>query len=133
MELDMSKIGVFATSNTYSSPCLQQDSMEPPSFDSFMDDFFLPLILPEDEQLEEPIVVNFEQIYMQINVYIKSILNKINTPVVLMPDGYYELVSDMRNSIKNITGFITEEIPDFKEREKDIEVAIECWLLNVYT
>lgn len=107
--------------------------MEPPSFDSFMDDFFLSLILPEDEQLEEPIVVNFEQIYMQINVFIKSILANIEHPTVLMPDGYYELVTDMRDSIKVITEFITEQMPEMKEREKDIEVAIECWLLNVYT
>ena len=107
--------------------------MEPPSFDSFMDDFFLPLIIPEDEDLEQPIIVNFEQIYMQINVFIKSILDKIQTPVTLMPDGYYELVGDMRDSIKVINEFITEQMPELKEREKDVEVAIECWLLNVYT
>lgn len=132
MELDMSNTGVCATPNTYNSLCFQQGLMEPPSFDSFMDDFFLPLILPEDEQLEEPIVVNFEQIYMQINVFIKSILDKIDTATVLMPDGYYELVGDMRDSIKVITEFITEQMPELKEREKDVEVAIECWLLNVY-
>lgn len=109
------------------------NKMEPPTFDSFMDDFFLPLIIPEDEEIEQPIIVNFEQIYMQIHVFIKSILDKIQTPITLMPDGYYELVSEMRDSIKVINEFITEQMPELKEREKDIEVAIECWLLNTYT
>lgn len=107
--------------------------MEPPSFDSYMDDFFFPLVLPEDEERDEPIIVNFEQIYIQIRTYIQSILDKIDSPVVLMPDGYYELVGDMRESIAVIKEFMTEQLPELKNREKDVEVAIECWLLNVYT
>jgi hypothetical protein len=98
-----------------------------PSYDSFMDDFFLPLLFPEAEE-HTTIVVNFNELYQQISGLLGSCTDK---PTILLPDGYYELSPSLSESVAAIKQLLLDELVDhLKDREQDVQVAIECWLLD---
>jgi hypothetical protein len=100
-----------------------------PSYDSFMDDFFLPLLFTEEEHTA--IVVNFNELYQQISQLFQSCADK---PTILLPDGYYELSSSLADTTAAIKQLLLDELADhLKDREQDVQIAIECWLLDWFT
>jgi hypothetical protein len=100
-----------------------------PTFDSFVDDFLLPLLFPEGEEPAETITADFNLLYGQMKNMIAYFTEK---PVYCSEDGYYYISKTSTEAVEHYRDLLIEHISELKGRETDVDAALECWLINLY-
>ena len=103
-----------------------------PSYDSFMDDFLMPLLFPNDMyDTDNTVVVDSELLYEQIATLLNKYFATHAHPVHLAEDGYYELSVTMHDLREDICQLLIETLPEeLEKRDNEICSLIEEWLVN---
>lgn len=105
--------------------------------DTFIDDCVIAVLFPEESDELNDVEVP-EKIDTVVDLDVESILHQVHDIVcaitdegtIQMYDGYTNLSADGRHAAEAIKNVLCEDVPQLKDCMVDLEIAIECWLLN---